>query len=662
MSARTARVAWLLRRLRNMSAAEVLHRAREVSRRRLVRRRLQGWAQYASQDGTVPVLPGLRERVLASDAGQRSALAQAAKRFRDGHFEALGVRWPAGAVSMSFPARIWSLDPCTGRQWPSAQRFCFDIPYRMERGLGDVKYVWEFGRLQFLPVLAADVLLRGTPASLDAIDRALNSWYGENPPFQGVHWAELLNVAMRAISVLVALSLCGDRLPRRTIQRARALLAAHARLLGLFPSLHSSANNHLVAECAAQYLLAVAMPELPTSAAAHAWARHELNQQVLLQILPDGWPAEQSPSYGAFTAEFVLLAAVVAQAADEPFPASTRERLLAFADHVQALANDRGLVPSLCDNDEGRVLAQGGHEADYPVSVAAAIAAVFGQALRLPAAPAPRLRDAVFGRARCGGAAPHGQRRFEHGGCSIDRRRLAGRSCVLSFDHGPLGYLSIAAHGHADALAVTLDVDARPVLVDPGTYLYHSGGAWRDWFRSTRAHNTLNLGGADQSRMAGPFNWSAKAGVRVHAVEAGPHWRWSASHDGYVAAFGVRHERSVAALADGYRIVDRLVGRRSPGPAEVVFQLGVGCHAVREDGGFAVYDAAGPVARLVFEAPGELQCRRGGALGMGGWVSPRFGVREPVDRISWRGAVPEGGAAVRIHVLPHPGGAAAEKD
>jgi hypothetical protein len=72
-------------------------------------------------------------------------------------------------------------------------------------------------------------------------------------------------------------------------------------------------------------------------------------------------------------------------------------------------------------------------------------------------------------------------------------------------DHGPLGYLSIAAHGHADANAVTLSLDDRPILVDPGTYLYYSCGKWRDWFRGTRAHNTLNVQGADQSISAAPL-------------------------------------------------------------------------------------------------------------------------------------------------------------
>ena len=48
-------------------------------------------------------------------------------------------------------------------------------------------------------------------------------------------------------------------------------------------------------------------------------------------------------------------------------------------------------------------------------------------------------------------------------------------------DAGP-GYLSLAAHGHADALALVLSLGGRPVLIDPGTYAYHTQRRWRDYF------------------------------------------------------------------------------------------------------------------------------------------------------------------------------------
>jgi hypothetical protein len=653
LSAALGRLAWLAGRVRSMSARELLHRLREASRRHTTRTWRQGWARYADGSQLVPELPGLHQRLMQAPAVTRQALADSAAAFRGGHFEALGVAWPAGAVDMQFPESVWRLDPRTGASWPGAERYCFDIGYRLERGIGDVKYVWEFGRMQFLPVLAADAALNGNAQSLAAVRCAVDSWYLHNPPFRGVHWAELLNVATRAISVLLAVSLCGERLPGATIERARALLAAHARLLALFPSLHSSANNHLIAESAAEYLVALAMPQQPDAAQARGAARATLIAEADKQILADGWPAEQSPSYGAFSAEFLLLSAWVGAAAGEPFREATLDRLDAFGEHLQWLANRHARVPALGDNDEGRVLTHGAHESDYPMSVASAIAAMRGRPLRCARRPVAPLRDLVFGVPEAARAPGPGQRQFMQGGCSVDRRRLADRDCVLTFDHGALGYLSIAAHGHADALAITLDIDGQAALCDPGTYLYHSGAQWRDWFRGTRAHNTLCLGGSNQSRMAGPFNWTRKASAVLEAATPGPLWQWCASHDGYLQAFGVRHQRCVSATEEGYLVVDRLLGNGSPRDAEVVFQLGIGLQARRHGPAFYIYGADGAaLLRIRFDADGELSCRRGGDIGQGGWVSPRFGVREPADRIAWVGPVPADGAAVHIQVLP----------
>ena len=78
-------------------------------------------------------------------------------------------------------------------------------------------------------------------------------------------------------------------------------------------------------------------------------------------------------------------------------------------------------------------------------------------------------------------------------------------------DAGPLGYLSIAAHGHADALAFTLSAHGQELLIDPGTYAYHTEREWRDWFRGTAAHNTVTLDDENQSVIGGNFMWLQRA-------------------------------------------------------------------------------------------------------------------------------------------------------
>ena len=69
-----------------------------------------------------------------------------------------------------------------------------------------------------------------------------------------------------------------------------------------------------------------------------------------------------------------------------------------------------------------------------------------------------------------------------------------------------IGYLSIAAHGHADAFSVWLSGGKQPIFGDARAYLI-TNGALRDTFRQT-VHNTPTLAGSSSSRPSGPFSWA----------------------------------------------------------------------------------------------------------------------------------------------------------
>ncbi|MGY2047799.1 alginate lyase family protein [Methylobacterium sp. JK268] len=648
-------IAWYARRLASMSAAEIAHRVMEQGKRALSRRRTFGWSAFAVGEGPLPVLPGLRDAVLRhATPDLAAAVAAAAAALKAGRFAALGVAWPERDPDALFPPGVWRLDPVTSRAWPGAERFCFDIAYRHERNLGDVKYVWEFNRLQHLQPLAAAVALHGDAAALAALEAAIASWHGANPPFRGIAWNSGIELAMRAVSLLVVASLCGEALSAGSGARIRAMLAAHLYWLRRYPSGFSSANNHLVAEATAEFLIATAMPELSASGAVRAASRAVLEREAGLQILADGAPAEQSPTYGAFTAEMLLLAAATARRSGHPLAGAVDERLAAFARFVLTLASPDGTVPAIGDDDEGRVVTLAHAREDaYPASVAAAIGGFLGQPGLGPAAPYPELRDAVFGARGRGGTAPQGLTTFPAGGLTVVREVRAGRDLTVVLDHGPLGYLAIAAHGHADANALILSVDGAPVLVDPGTYLYHSGGRWRDWFRGTRAHNTVTLGGADQSTISGPFNWSHKARAALDHARPGPNWSVLGRHDGYRGRFGTDHLRLVEARPEGLSITDRLdPAPRQAVAAEIVFQFAPAISLIREGTSWRAERNGAPILTLAIEAPGEVSVAAGGADAAGGWVSPAFGQKIAAPRLVWRGSMGASGIRTRLVLAP----------
>lgn len=630
-----------------MGGPEILHRVGERAKKSLARGTLEGWGRYQTE-GSVPVLPGIRHNVLSASSTLRTQIDAAAQSVLQGRFAALGCSWPQRAASDSFPPELWRLDPVTGNLWPGADRYCFDVSYRTHGQLGDVKYVWELNRLQFLQVLAAHALSTDDTRAVRAIEAAVDSWYAANPPFRGIAWNSGIELGLRAISLLTVTSLCGDKLAPPVVAKIRTILNAHAVWLARYPSRFSSANNHLVAEAAGEFLITSAMPELPQASSLHAHARTTLVRESTRQILEDGVPAEQSPTYGAFTAELLLLCAAVAKAAGRPLASAVDDRLGRFAHFVGWLANEHAQVPTIGDDDEGRVFTSGQHEPAYAASVAAAIAGYLAEPAQGPRPPICELRDVIFHAPES--ASVHlGMKTFPDGGYTVIREVKKGYLVQIVLDHGPLGYLSIAAHGHADALAVTAAIDGRAVFIDPGTYLYQSGGPWRDWFRSTPAHNTLNIDGASQSVISGPFNWLHKAATTLENTQTGASWSVTASHDGYVSRFGARHRRTVAATADGFVVRDTLEGCTGK-RVEIVFQLAPDCAAQRDGDCVELMREGRRLASLRFDCPGEIALQQGGAIGEGGWCAPSFGQKTPATRISWRGIVPADGVAATVSI------------
>ena len=585
-----------------MEPAEIVHRIRERGKQIWSKHRDEGWTRYASP-GPVPELTGLREKLVSLSAEDPDLLCHATTRTLAGHFEALGYDWPQRVAPHSFPESFWRFDPVSGALWPGPDIYCFDISYRHETTLGDIKYVWEVNRLQFLQPLALGACLNHDQASLTAIEACIQSWYAANPPYRGVAWNSGIEIALRAISLLAVTSLVGKQLSQSTVDKLRAILNASLFWLRRFPSRYSSANNHLIAEAAGEYLIALALPS-PANAEIQKAARQALEAEALKQFFPDGSPAEQSPSYGAFSAELLHTAHC-----GSPLDDSILRRLEDFSHFISAVDDGSGQLPRIGDDDEGVVLNVGGPPQHHTGNIAR----------RLSSPPNP---IAI--------------KTFPQGGYSVFND---GR-WHLVFDHGPLGYLSIAAHGHADALAFTLSLDRQKILVDPGTYLYHSGGNWRDWFRGTAAHNTLAINGENQSRIAGPFNWLNKAAAKLEKAEPGPNWKLAASHDGYVSRFGVTHRRTIKGEQGNILISDQLIGADKPIVADISFQLAAGLNASITDNICKVSSQSKALLELAFPRSGTVQlfCGADPEKG-GGWVSPSFGVKLAAPRVVWKGPV-----------------------
>ena len=567
----------------------------------------------------------------ATQAGAR-ANAILAGRYDMLGYRALTYASPTGTVD-------WHLDPVHHRQAP--RRFWADVPY-LDPVIGDHKIIWELNRHQHWLQLGRALWLTGDPRYGRRMTHELDGWLAANPPLVGINWASTLELGLRTISWTWGLHfLLGIPEPGRLEPASRSpwlvdmLIALDQQLTHVEQhlSVYFSPNTHLTGEALALYVVGIALPELAASRRWAATGRRILLEEIDRQIRPDGGHVEQSTHYQRYTLDFYLMALLTAQH-DGDADAARRftgavSRLAAF---TRAMADDAGRLPLIGDDDGGMLWPFAGRECSDVRDSLALAAVLLG---RPDLAPWGVQEEVVWvaGHAAIDGASSGGTLHASPGSPPsqaltetgyVVARDSAGSHAV--FDVGRQGYLN-GGHAHADALAITLTLAGRPLLVDPGTSTYTMDPGLRDRLRSSMSHNTVTIDGRSQAIPRGPFHWQTRADARLDAWLLSQGFDWAeAALDGDAS---VRHRRTLLRTTEsGWLVVDEL--------------LGEGLHAasahwhfhpewtLRRDGPRRLHatHGEGDEAWLLHDA-GDLWLAHGDDASGLGWYAPTYGTLIP---------------------------------
>ena len=633
------RFGWYVRRLRGMSATEVAYRTLDAARRR-------AWARRQVRPGhTPPLLPdALPERAFDSSLpgeARNTVTPHAAAALTGAADKVLAGTWTVLGIPRSDSADPdWFYDPVTGRRAPDG-RLAFRVNHRDEAETGNIKQVWEMSRHHQVTVLAAAWWLTGKERYAEAAAHQLRSWWGANPYLTGVHWTSGIEAGIRLISWVWARRLL-DEWPKvgdlfEHNNDAVRQIAWHQEFLATFPSRGSSANNHVVAEAAGRLAAACAFPWYARTPQWRQSAAALLERELAANTFADGLNRELATDYHRFVLELGLVAAVEADAQGHALSDATWERLVQMLDAGAAILDATGRAPRQGDGDEGRALVVDDPNDDPWATVLGTGAALVGVVDWWPAVDGGVQACLLgnLGQARRFPRPSTQPRRFADAGLVVLRSRAEdGPEIWCRCDGGPHGFLSIAAHAHADALSLEVRHDGLDILADPGTYCYHGEPEWREWFRSTAAHNTVEVGGVSQSESGGPFLWTTQAQTRTVSCDVGeqPIQTWSAEHDGYLRLSAPTvHRRSVTldsrgrslTVIDGFDITGEV-------PLRVWWHLGPDVEVDLVGSRAALTWGSGPVLRqatLVLPKVLAWTSHRAEVDPVVGWYSPRFGRR-----------------------------------
>lgn len=534
----------------------------------------------------------------------------------------------------------WHRCEATGRR-ADPDAFGPTLNYRDPTEVGDVKTIWEKSRHHHTTLLAVAYALTGDHRYAAGAVARVADWILENPPLRGINWASGLEVGLRLVSWAWVYELLrphpdwsGWFGPDSPLWPS---VYQHQTFLEGFESRGSSANNHLLGELTGLYVASVTWPVFEESGRWQRAAKDALTREATLQFFESGVNREMGFGYHVFATELLLHCALLGEKIGDAFDPAVMARLARAIRVIGQLRGPGDLLPRYGDDDEGRAAQLEARESPRVDGLLRVGRDWLG--VPVPEPGGGHLSAALLlGEHRDApafGVAPAPAVAFPDAGLYLLRSGQGARELRVLADAGPLGYLSLAGHGHADALGFTLDVGPQSVVVDPGVYAYHADPEWRRYFRSTAAHNTLEIDLQDQSVQAGAFLWSHKASA------AAREWRplpdgglLRASHDGYTRLPGhPEHTRELDLRGPFLTVTDQVAGLGRH-HLRLHLHLHPDCEVQPESRTAWWVTWATGAMRVTFDPRLQVRCGQGehdpasGATPLG-WYSPRYGQKVP---------------------------------
>jgi len=361
-------------------------------------------------------------------------------------------------------------------------------------------------------------------------------------------------------------------------------------------SLYASLGNHTICECAGLIFSGVVFRD---NAAGEKWldrGRELLTAEAEHQILRDGGSSEQACNYHRFILDLYQLV----------YDFLRKNRIEPIAGIKAEFVAGEFFLEKMGDADVG--------DSDDGFAIAPCLA--------------PKRVSA--------NSKSHALTAFDTSGYSI----INSDRVKLIFDHGPLGMPPLYNHGHADALSITLRVEDCPILIDPGTYRYNGVSEWRQYFKGTRAHNTVTIDGKDQAVQRTGFIWSHPYEcTSIESRKYGGDISLVACHDGYRRLREpVRHFRRIKFFYPNYLVISDWFRGKGTHTYEVNFHLHPDVRIEKRGDMCCLAFRKGRLFLKPMAPIDSVRLRRGDKREPLGWYSPNYGIKQETYVISYLSA------------------------
>ena len=489
-----ANPAWYWHRLKAMGPGEILAHLRKKSRQASDTVLPPRWAQVDPGIGAgFPILPGIDHAPRAV----LEALRRDADRIGAGTWTAFGHL----ELQVEDPPR-WHQDYLAGVDLHT-DRSGFKLNHRALPGGADVKLIWELSRWIPLTRLAMAARLHRDETAAGKCVAWLEDWVENNPAFRGWNWTSALESGLRLIQFTWIDALLAEGLedfvePRRWEKVKQRILPAHVWFTSRYRSFGSSANNHLLGELAGLIVASARWPRLQSLGGSLESLGQSWEREMMAQFASDGGNREQALHYHLFSWELAWQARQALRAAGRTIASAVEQRLSRAADFFATVQvgtetwdygdSDGAIVLPVASKED--CVAQEWQAWFNDPGSSASVRYWMGD----PPAPAQPPACQI-------GAADWLV--YPETGLAV----CWSGDWYLRWDCSPLGYLATAAHGHLDALHLSLWHKGVALVIDPGTGAYYGDRKLREHLASWEAHNGPHPEGLSFPERQGPFLW-----------------------------------------------------------------------------------------------------------------------------------------------------------
>lgn len=404
----------------------------------------------------------------------------------------------------------WNCDYKSGYEWKPAlywQADFFDVP----KGT-DLKYPWELARFHQGLWLGKAYLVTRDDVYTQKFLSLLNDFHTSTVFGAGINWMNLKEAAIRLINIAFSFSffMNSPLVDEKVINNYIDIVLQYAYYLENNIEYSGRRDSRYLSAILGIALTGFILKDHPYGKRNIHLAYPKFEQEIRLQVYPDGVSYEQSVPYHSTILEMFYIAKSVYEKNGFRFSDGYNERLKKMFTAQSVYLRKDNSVPVIGDIISSRILSYNGGAERIDFSYTLPVGAFLFKDAKLRYYNSAGLADLIF----------------LFGPVSIDEYKsikiespdfrsvgfsIGGHFILRDFnlhlfiEAGDVGKHGGGAPGHDDTFSYDLFYKNKNIIVDSGTYSYFNDTQLRNRLRSVRHHNTVYVDGENLTEYKGVF-------------------------------------------------------------------------------------------------------------------------------------------------------------